>query len=214
MKIATHTFIVELSERIDKQPSAFVFAAFSAPLDASSEIKRVRIRPLLIKGALHYQVSSYTKTQSFSINAHPNELKSELMKAADHFTQVVVRFIGDEIHGHIEDLETSYKVTTHKKVFLQDLSHNRPKNYQLPEKQPSGLLIALGIQSKEGKVLRDKFDKFKQINRFLELINDIRPEMSATPHIVDFGCGKAYLTFALYNMLKAPPLLASMQGAM
>lgn len=202
MKSDSHTFTRELVRRIQEQPNAFVFAAFSAPVDSLADIKRVRIRPLMIKGTLHYQISSYTKTQSFSVNVAPNELNSELSKAIFSFSQALVHFINDEIHAHIEEQKVTYKVTTHKKVYLQDLSHNRPKNYQLPEKEPSELLIALGIQSKEGKVIRDKFDKFKQINRFLELINDIRPLMNESPHIVDFGCGKAYLTFALYSMLQ------------
>lgn len=202
MKQSTHTFILDLVKRIQDQPNAFVFAAFSAPNTTGADIKRVRIRPLMLKGALCFQVSSYTKTQCFTINVTPNELAAELSKALTSFTQALVHFINDEMHAHIEGDKVSYKVTTHKKIYLQDLSHNRLKNYQLPEKEPSELLIALGIQSKEGKVTRDKFDKFKQINRFLELINDIRPEMNETPHIVDFGCGKAYLTFALYSMLE------------
>lgn len=202
MKTDLHTFTQELVKRIQELPNAFVFAAFSAPADDASEIKRVRIRPLMIKGTLHYQISSYTKTQCFSVNVVPSELNSEFSKALNRFSQTLVHFINDEVHAHIEEQKVTYKVTTHKKVYLQDLSHNRPKNYQLPEKEPSELLIALGIQSKEGKVIRDKFDKFKQINRFLELINDIRPEMAESPHIVDFGCGKAYLTFALYSMLE------------
>lgn len=202
MKVDSNTFIHDILARIEKHPAGFIFIAFSGPSEAASLIKRVRIRPLSIKESLHYQVESFTQTQSFSINVPPNELKRELAKAFSHFTQSLIRFIGEEVHAHAQDGHISYKTTSHKKVFLQDLSHNRPKNYELPEKQPSDVLIALGIQSKEGKVLRDKFDKFKQINRFLEIVNDIRPELSEHPHVIDFGCGKAYLTFALYNMLE------------
>ncbi|MCE5294263.1 MAG: SAM-dependent methyltransferase [Chlamydiales bacterium] len=200
MKTDIHAFITLLSSRVQEAPERFVFAAFSAPVD-SSDIKRVRIRAILIKSQLAFQISSFTKTQSFTVNVTPGELKSEFAKSLDRFSQALVHFVDDEIHAHIENGKATYKITAHKKVYLQDLSHNRSKNYELPEKEPSDFLIALGIQSKDGKVIRDKFDKFKQINRFLELINDIRPEMNTEPHIVDFGCGKAYLTFALYNML-------------
>lgn len=202
MKSEIQPFILDLAKRIQQQPEGFIFAAFSAPSDKTSEIKRVRMRPLIVKGALHFQISSFTETQCFSVNVLPQEIGSELTKASTRFSQALFHFINDEIHAHIEDSKISYKVTQHKKVYLQNLSHNRSKNYQLPEKEPSGLLIALGIQSKEGKVLRDKFDKFKQINRFLELVADIRDEMSESPLILDFGCGKAYLTFALYSMLQ------------
>ncbi len=202
MKASTQVFVHDLVKRIEDKPESFVFAAFSAPRDTTSEIKRIRMRPLMIKNELYYQVSSFTKTQCFSVNVSPLELATELLKAAACFTQGLIHFISEEIHAHINDEKISFKLTSHKKIYIQDLAHNKPKNYQLPEKEPSELLIGLGIQSPEGKVLRDKFDKFKQINRFLEIISDIQSEMDENPHVVDFGCGKAYLTFALYNMLQ------------
>ncbi len=202
MKVETHKFFREIDDRIQAQPSGFVFAAFSAPVEALAEIKRVRIRPLLIKQELYFQISSFTKTQSFSVNVGPLELAPMLTKAAGTFSQAVIRFVGDELHAHIEGDKTSYKTTEHKKIYIQDLAHNRLKNYQLPEKAPSKVLIALGVQSKEGKVLSDKYDKFKQINRFLEIVGDIQDELSDNPTILDFGCGKAYLTFALHSMLE------------
>jgi SAM-dependent methyltransferase len=113
-----------------------------------------------------------------------------------------MHFLADEIHAHIDGEKCKLSITPHKKVYLQDLSHNRAKNYQLPEKEPSELLKGLGIQSQEGKIVRDKYDKFKQINRFLEIVHDISPELGDEPNVVDFGCGKAYLTFALYSMLE------------
>lgn len=202
MKSDIQPFVVDIAKRIQEQPANFVFAAFSAPADSASDIKRVRMRPTMLKGALHFQIASYTQTQCFTVNILPHEVKSELTKASERFSQALFHFINDEIHAHIEDGKISYKVSEHKKIYLQDFAHNRSKNYQLPEKEPSDLLIALGIQSKEGKVLREKFDKFKQINRFLELVSDIRGELNESPLIVDFGCGKAYLTFALYTMLQ------------
>lgn len=88
--------------------------------------------------------------------------------------------------------------------------HNRVKNYILPEGEPVPFLVQLGVMTADGKVHAQKYDKFRQINRFLEFVDDILPEIQAahedafpgTPlRIIDFGCGKSYLTFAIYHYL-------------
>lgn len=82
-------------------------------------------------------------------------------------------------------------------------AHNRVKQYILKEGIAVPFLIDLGVQTKEGKIVHSRYGKFKQINRFLEFIEDILPTLSKerTVHIIDFGCGKSYLTFAMYYYL-------------
>jgi len=82
-------------------------------------------------------------------------------------------------------------------------AHNRDKRYVLPEGEPVPFLISLGVMTPEGKIFKAKYDKFRQINRFLEMVADVAPELPKDKplHIVDFGCGKSYLTFALYHYL-------------
>ncbi len=65
-------------------------------------------------------------------------------------------------------------------------------------------LVDLGVQTKEGKIVKSRYDKFRQINRFLEFIEDILPQLPQDREltILDFGCGKSYLTFAMYHYLK------------
>ena len=84
-----------------------------------------------------------------------------------------------------------------------DMSHNKIKQYLLKEGEPLPFLVELGVMTKEGKVIASKYDKFKQINRYLEFIDDIIPALpkGRTVNIVDFGCGKSYLTFAMYHLL-------------
>ncbi len=84
-------------------------------------------------------------------------------------------------------------------------THNRQKNYLLKEGAPVDFLVQLGIMTKDGKVHAQKYSKFRQINRFLEYVDDILPSLGAprTLEIVDFGCGKSYLTFAVYYYLTA-----------
>ncbi len=86
---------------------------------------------------------------------------------------------------------------------LTRLSHNRTKNYILPEGEPVDFLIRLGVQTPDGRITKNRYDKFRQINRYLEFIEDVLEELpkDRTIHLVDFGCGKSYLTFATYYFL-------------
>ena len=101
------------------------------------------------------------------------------------------------------------KVTVQKKKEQRgekrqaELSHNRTKNYILKEGIQVPFLQDLGVMTADGKVVRSKFDKFRQINRFLEFIEDILPQLAKDREItiLDFGCGKSYLTFAMYYYL-------------
>ena len=86
----------------------------------------------------------------------------------------------------------------------------KSKKYLLPEGTPVPFLVLLGVMTPEGKVIASKYDKFRQINRFLEFINDIIPEVQnlksddkadSPIRIADFGCGKSYLTFAVHYFL-------------
>ena len=89
-----------------------------------------------------------------------------------------------------------------------ELSHNKQKNYILQDNTPIPFLIRLGVMSEAGKVSKEKFNKFRQINRYLEFIEDTLKELQEkklignSMKIIDFGCGKSYLTFALYHYLK------------
>ena len=85
----------------------------------------------------------------------------------------------------------------------QELTHNRKKRYILEEGKPVDFLVDLGVMTKEGKIVHARYDKFRQINRFLEFIEDILPRLAKDREvtILDFGCGKLYLTFAMYYYL-------------
>ena len=86
----------------------------------------------------------------------------------------------------------------------KDMSHNRTKTYILKEGEKVDFLVDLGVMTKEGAIVRTRYDKFRQINRFLEFIEDILPQLDKDKEqtIIDFGCGKSYLTFAMYYYLK------------
>ena len=84
-----------------------------------------------------------------------------------------------------------------------DLSHNRKKHYILEEGKAVPFLQDLGVMTKEGEIVRTKFDKFRQINRFLEFIEDVLPELPKDREvtILDFGCGKSYLTILQFTII-------------
>ena len=87
---------------------------------------------------------------------------------------------------------------------MPTLSHNKTKNYIIPDGVPCDFLIELGVMSQDGKVFPRAYSKFRQINRYLEIVDDVFEYLpdDRTLRIIDFGCGKAYLTFALYHYLK------------
>ena len=86
---------------------------------------------------------------------------------------------------------------------LEKRQYNRQKHYVIPEGHAVPFLVDLGVQTQDGKIVKSRYDKFRQINRFLEFIEDILPKLDKTREnvIIDFGCGKSYLTFAMYYYL-------------
>ena len=170
-------------------------------------VTKVKVRPILLKKELLFQVSSFKGKQVFHENVNEETLKEQCVKwLQDDFGQL-------ELHhekGSLICLSNKKGTLTIKEkkaqVFesrTQELSHNRKKKYILEENVPVGFLIDLGVQTPQGKIIRTAYDKFRQINRFLEFIEDVLPalENREVIRILDFGCGKSYLTFAIYHYL-------------
>lgn len=171
-------------------------------------IFKVRIRPVMVRNVLCFQETVWKGTQVF----HENYSKEEMIKAACIYME---RDFG-QLEAESMDGKMTALVSKKGKVTVKlkknkvecgadkpDMSHNRTKKYLLKEGIPVPFMIDLGVQTKEGQIVRSKYDKFKQINRYLEFVEDILPTLvkKKTIHIIDFGCGKSYLTFALYYYL-------------
>ncbi len=189
---------------LQSEQAGFVEAVFSGSLANASPIKKVRLRPLMIKGKQLIQSTSFTDTQTTDTNRPQNELSEIFRSLLASYRHARIRFSDKEYTVQSGSAETvSWKVKELAVPIVPLLEHNRKKAYILPEGEPQEFLIALGVMNKEGRVYREKYDKFKQINRFLEIVLELLPKETDRPLcIVDFGCGKAYLTFALYSVLK------------
>ena len=181
------------------------------------QIQKVKIRPVLIREELLFQETAYRGTQVFHENFTAEQLTDRICNALqEQFRQG--EFSAKTLQATAlvsKKGRLTLKVKNSGKVpqtegtaaseqeELQALAHNRTKHYILEEGKPVDFLVGLGVQTPDGRVTKARFDKFRQINRYLEFIEDVIDELpkDRTLRIIDFGCGKSYLTFAMYYYL-------------
>lgn len=168
---------------------------------------RIKIRPILQRDRLLYQAAQQRGKQEFHKNYEKEALIEEILFwMSKEFRQLQMETTGKTLSVLVSK---KGKVTIKQKIRRDqiaqgDLSHNRKKRYILEEGVPVPFLVDLGVMTEEGRVVKSRYDKFRQINRFLEFIEDVLPQMERGREwtILDFGCGKSYLTFAMYYYLK------------
>ena len=196
--------IRELAQRIINNES-IIFATFSGIRNKSLKtFNKATIKKVMIKNELKFQfeyiydknVEHKNLNKIDSINEIDNLLKT-------YFKQALINTLESDYHILVSKsgvAKINKKAATKK---FEEISHNRKKKYILNEGEVTSFLVELGIMTADGKVIKSKYDKFKQINRYLELVSDCIPylDKNKTIRIIDFGCGKAYLTFALYDFL-------------
>ena len=172
---------------------------------------KIRIRPVIMKDKLYFQCTSTVGTKEI----HENYEKEPLLEHIEGWITEDFRQLQLESElGSVSVLSSKKgKLTIKEKkkkkegnlcdkpIRMEALSHNRKKRYILEEGKPVEFLIDLGVMTSEGKIVHSRYDKFRQINRFLEFIEDILPKLTRDREvtILDFGCGKSYLTFAMYD---------------
>ena len=175
---------------------------------------KIKIRAVNSAGGASYAAEMFTKTQVFHKKFSDSELDDFLKQNSGiTFKNVVTRTDSEEItlltnkKGKTTELRKKLDASTGITAPLKILPETKKKQYLLPEGTPVPFLVLLGIMNDEGKVISSRYDKFRQINRFLEFIDDILPEFSDKTsdgepiRIADFGCGKSYLTFAVHYFL-------------
>ena len=171
----------------------------SKPKKKDGEYKKI----LIEKKNNYYQISKYTEKQVFHENIKKEELTSRCAELTfDHFLQVNAWCNEWEYYILISKKGSTSLKRKKAQAANTTAEHNRQKNYILKEGSPIPPLVDMGVFTKEGKVVRTMYDKFKQINRFIEMIDDTLKDSSITElNVIDFGCGKSYMTFILYYYL-------------
>lgn len=176
----------------------------------SGDFNKVIIKPIILKSARNIQIESFKDNKAFHKNIDLNnlkELEDNLKEYIDNFKQILLQIEGSDI-SFIRKKENFSRKEKDSNLIKTSNEHNKKKQYILNEGDKIDFLIELGLMSVEGKILKSSYNKFKQINKYLEFIDDVIEELKAkkliTNHInvLDFGCGKSYLTFALYYYLK------------
>ncbi|PSL40484.1 methyltransferase family protein [Planomicrobium soli] len=196
------TMHAQLAERLGGRE--LVSATISQPRLKSNDIKRIKLKPVNIKNEyriqFEYQHEHVLKHENLPID----EAAAKLETVFGDFRQALFQFTEEKVQIQLsKKFKVSWKIegTTTKTA---ELSHNRKKQYLLEDGVAYPFLVRLGVQSEDGKVKKQKYDKFRQINRFIEFIDDALEHLpkDRTVRILDFGSGKSYLTFALYHYLR------------
>lgn len=173
------------------------------PWTGAIKEEKITIRRISLKGDEKYQIESFRGPQAFHQNIEKTELRAHMVSLGKNYRSWYVKLKTKNLH---------YRISKKKKVLVQeekaqnqaDFAHDREKNYILKEGMPIDFLIYLGIMNEKGQVFKDRRDKFKQLNSYLVFIDTVLKHFPADKplKIVDFGCGKSYLTFSLYYYLK------------
>lgn len=218
----------QIEDVLDRQPNKVVLSNLS---DKSYLYKKTVIQKITLKDRMIYQIERFTDKQAFHENVELGQLSDVILDCFPSIYKQMNVFGEDEqcdfkvtkkgkllanVHGMaakkgsdeliaVGSAESKGSLKGEKRITIEGTSlpsHNRKKNYLLQEGTVIPPLVDLGVFTKEGKVVRTMYDKYKQINRFLELVEDVVKDYpNKDMHIIDFGCGKSYLTFILYYYL-------------
>ena len=166
---------------------------------------KVTVRPVLLRDEMRYQWTSRIGSQEHHENLSAAELQQRVVAV------FCVTFADGHLFTTVEDLtfkqhrsgQVRFKKGKPTLKAEPDLNHNREKQYLIPVGVPCAFLIEIGVMLPNGQIRSAMYHKFRQINRYLEFVNDVLPHLPAdgTLNIVDFGCGKSYLTFAVHYLL-------------
>lgn len=180
---------------------------FSSPRKKSLPYRRVTVRPILLQGQLSWQAEYTYEKKAIHENIENEQILDMCIDfILRDFKQI--NLFTEEADIQILAAKPDRPRITRKPGTLkqENLAHDQAKHYIIPDGKPCDFLVRLGVMDDRGKVFQKHYAKFRQINRFLEILQDVFPHLPKACgrplRIIDFGCGKAYLTFALYHYLK------------
>ena len=185
----------------------FLQLVLSQPDPAGAVVKKVSVRPVLMSAGPRLQFAFVEEKRETHENLTFSEGESRITELLRSQFRVANLFTTNvDLSARTKGGSVKFTRRPPSKVRPASLpEHNRTKQYLIPDGVPCPFLIEIGVMTAAGKVHAAKYDKFRQVNRFLELVNDVLPELPSEGvlRIVDFGCGKSYLTFALHHLLTA-----------
>jgi SAM-dependent methyltransferase len=176
---------------------ALLRAVLSKP--RSGELPRkVTVEPVELRGEIAFQFAAQLADRVTHENLAPDEARERLGLLLADYGQGLLQTSGADWQVLGERVLQRRPTRTEAAR-----GHDRRKRYLLEEGRPVPFLVELGVMTTEGKVRRSRYGKFRQVNRFLELVDDVVPSLpgEGTLRVVDFGCGKSYLTFAIHHLL-------------
>ena len=198
-----------LSElRKNIQEDKFIKIVFSDR--QNGEFNKIIIKSLSLKNGKNIQIESFKDNKAFHKNIELDnfqEIEDILKGYMENFKQILLQIENLDI-SFIKKKESFTKKENKNNLIKNYIEHNKKKQYILNEGDKIDFLIELGLMSTEGKILKSSYNKFRQINKYLEFIDDVIEELKSKKlinnhiNVLDFGCGKSYLTFALYYYLK------------
>lgn len=171
------------------------------------KITKIKVRPVILKGQLFFQETDTAGKQELHSNFLREDIMDRVMQImAEDFKQCqILTKTGNGVilSGKSGTMTAKYKETGVAIKEQRQLSHNKTKKYLIAEGQPVPFLCDLGVMDRQGRVNPSRYDKFRQVNRYLEFIDDVLAQLDSGRQqtIIDFGCGKSYLTFAMYYYL-------------
>lgn len=204
MNTLQELFTEIFAQGTDEKPIKLVF---SNKRRKSLEYSKVTVRPILLSDEISYQAEYIYEKKAIHRNFRSEDAPAFCLQLmTDDFKQA-------NIFTRISDIQILAAKANNPKIIKKaatlscsNIAHNRTKNYIIPDGVPCDFLVYLGVMDKSGKVIQKHYSKFRQINRYLEIVEDVFPHLPTDKNkplkIIDFGCGKAYLTFAIYYYLK------------
>lgn len=189
-----------LKNKIDK--NTISAATISNPVKKGEGMpSKAKVKAISLKGKLMYQLSQFVGDKVYHKNISPENIIDNIIAVMENnFRQCEIKanFNCTVLMNKKKQFTvTAIKENKVKKIIPEQ--HNKIKNYILADGEYVDWMYKIGLMDKKGKILNQKQKKFRQINKFLEMLKDIEDEIPENSTIIDMGCGKSYLTFAMYH---------------
>lgn len=191
----------QIRDLILNEREEIIKISISSPFSKDEEFNKMTIRPVIIKKQNCFQAERFKNNQVFHLNMSESEFSAFLKEIFKKYAQIAVFKSGETItfsvsqNGKIKQSKSKNNLKSQNK----NAENNRRKEYIFNEGENIPALVDLGVFTLDFKIVKSKYDKFKQINRFIEIVNDaFSNDTNENITILDFGCGKSYLTFIIY----------------